>query len=358
LPADILRVLLIKTSSMGDLVHTLSAVQEAHNYLPQLQIDWVCEEAFVDLPVLSKAVHRVIPVALRRWKKNWWSAVHRQERAAFKDDLQRQTYDLVIDAQGLIKSAWILRMARVQPQGRWGYDWSSAREPLASLVVDHKVNAPQHLHAIERLRLLFSQALNYSPQGGPSTLDLMGRKAVSVPSPFIFFLHGTSRSEKEWPVQNWIELGRQCTAAGFHVALPWGSPIEQQKAQQIAAGIQEGVTEEITAGSAKGAAVPAAAPSRAQAVVLPRLAIAELIDLLNHAAGAVGVDSGLMHLSAAAAKPTVAIMAAAHLPHFAATRFAPFWAPHARVLATQEDHRQITVDQVFCAWSELMGVAR
>ena len=369
MPQAGLKVLLIKTSSMGDLVHTLSAVEEARMHLPTLEIDWVCEEAFVDLPRLSLAVRRVIPVALRRWKKNWWSAAHRQERKAFKADLQRASYDLVIDAQGLIKSAWILRMARVQSKARWGYDWSSAREPLASLVLDHKVRAPRHLHAIERLRILFSQALHYTRQGGPSTLDLIHHKALSspadgsrsesfawplsasvsgavgsIPRPFVLFLHGTSRAEKEWPIKVWIELGKNLSRAGFHVALPWGSAQEQNNAQQIAAGI---------AADQQNADV-----GHAQAIMLPRLKIAELIHVLNDSAGAVGVDSGLMHLSVVLGKPTVAIMSAAHQPRFAAERFAPFWAAHARVVATKADHPRISADQVFHAWSELIGAPR
>jgi heptosyltransferase I len=322
------RVLLVKTSSMGDLVHTLSAIQEAVQTRGNIQIDWVCEEAFADVAKLAPAIDRILPVAIRRWRTSLGSAATRAEIKRFKQTLQARDYDLVIDAQGLLKTAWITRLARCKNANRWGYDWASAREPLASLVVRHKVNAPAQWHAIQRLRVLFGAALGYTPTGEVSSLEI-----ATSPSAIhreIMLLHGTSRSEKSWPIDSWAELGRALAAQGYTLLLPWGSTQEQEQATQIAQQI-----------------------GQAHAQVLPKRSIGELANTLQHCAGAIGVDSGLMHLSVALGRPTVAVMSASHLPKYSADRFAPFWAPHARVVQRESQADSITPAAVLRAWSAL-----
>jgi len=320
------RILLVKTSSMGDLVHTLSALEEARFYEPGLTVDWVSEEAFADVARLSSAVARVIPVAQRRWRKSWWSSATRTDIKAFIRELRSTHYDCVIDAQGLLKSAWITRMARCDSGQRWGFDWASAREPIASLILDRRANAPASLHAIERLRQLFGAALGYTPAGAVRYLGLYR----SDPSQReIFFLHGTSRTLKSWPVPCWIELGRALAADGYRVALPWGSPAEQASARVIADGIGQA------------------------ARVLPRQSIADLAGALKAAAGSIGVDTGLMHLSVAIGCPTVAVMSAGHLPRFAAHRFAPDRAPHVGVVVGTQAVPQIAAAQVLAQWQAL-----
>jgi len=329
------RVLLVKTSSMGDLVHTLSALEEARLHCPELRVDWVCEEAFQDIPKLSPVIERVIPVAMRRWRKNYLGASTRAEVRQFLSRLRAVDYDLVIDAQGLIKSAWMTAAARCQRRQRWGFDWSTIREPLASLAVGRRVHAPAHWHAIKRLRTLFGAALGYVPTGAAPVLsssasltDIIGQQSPGK-EPTILLLHGTSRQEKSWPIDAWVELGRWLTAQGYRLQLPWGSPAEQDTALQIANRIGE------------------------SAVVLPKMPIAQLAQTLINADGAIGVDSGLMHLSVALGRPTVAVMAAAHLPKFAAARFAPFWAAHARVVERTSTQQQITPTDVSLAWQQL-----
>ncbi len=325
------RVLLVKTSSMGDLVHTLSALEEARLHCPELQVDWVCEEAFQDIPKLSPLVERVIPVAMRRWRKNYLGASTRAEVRQFLSLLRAVDYDLVIDAQGLIKSAWVTAAARCPRQHRWGFDWSTIREPLASLAVGRKVHAPAQWHAIERLRTLFGAALGYSPTGVAPVLNkaLPDPQTTAGQQPVVLFLHGTSRQEKSWPIDAWTELGRRLRADGYCIQLPWGSPAELDAARQIANAIGE------------------------SAVVLPKMPIAQLAQALTNADGAIGVDSGLMHLSVALGRPTVAVMTASHLPKFAAARFAPFWAAHARVVERTSIQQQITPTDVSLAWQQL-----
>ena len=325
-----MRILVVKTSSMGDLVHMLSALREASDALPTMRIDWVCEEAFVDLPKLLPCVDQVIPVAMRRWRRQGLSARTFAEIRAFVRRLRQTDYDRVIDAQGLLKSAWMTRLARCPRGSRWGYDWRSAREPLASLVLDHRVSAPSEWHAIERLRQLVKQALGLAPGGTIRSIDPpCDVIPPSGSSPTILLLHGTSRIEKSWPVSQWIDLGRRLASQGYRLELPWGSEDEHLQAQAIAKEIGE------------------------QAVVLDRLSIGALARRCCAARGAIGLDSGLMHLSVALGRPTVALMTGAHHARFSAQRFAPFWAPHARVLASQAEG-SISAEMAFDAWQEVI----
>ena len=102
-----MRVLIVKVSSLGDIIHTLPAVTDAHRAHRGLSFDWVVEENFVDVPSWHPAVDRVIPVAIRRWRRILWRTALNREVRAFKKTLQTERYDLVIDAQGLIKSGII-----------------------------------------------------------------------------------------------------------------------------------------------------------------------------------------------------------------------------------------------------------
>jgi heptosyltransferase-1 len=323
-----MRILVVKTSSMGDLVHMLSALREASEQDSALRIDWVCEETFIDLPPLLPCVDQVIPVALRRWRRQGLSRATMAEIRAFVQRLRQTEYDCVIDAQGLLKSAWITRLARCRKGGRWGYDWGSAREPLASLILDHRVSAPAQWHAIERLRRLVTEALGFPQRGGIRTLEAVPPLDPSL-QPMVLLLHGTSRAEKSWPTDHWISLGKMIAAKGYRLALPWGSESEHQQALAIAQAIGQ------------------------QAEVLDRLSIRALAQYCQAARAVVGLDSGLMHLSVVLGRPTVALMTGAHLPRFAAHRFAPFWASHARVLVSTGENT-ISPEMAFSAWTEVV----
>lgn len=324
------RVLLVKTSSMGDVIHMLSAVQEAARALPAVRFDWVCEEAFIDLPGLSPAVDRVIPLATRRWRHRLGAADTRAEIGRFITELRGVPYDLVIDAQGLLKTAWITALARCPRQSRWGLDWSSSREPLSIVATGRRVHAPPQWHAIERLRTLMSQALGFFPSGSIATLQpprihVLPGQEQNVAKPVgrsVMFLHGTSRGQKAWPAAQWITLGKALAAQGFQVLLPSGSAAEAHAAAEIAAAI----------GSS--------------ARVLPSSSIGALVPLMRESALAVGVDSGLMHLAVVLGVPTVAVMSASHLERFSAARFAPSWAPHAQVVTRSDPHSPILAEQV------------
>ena len=288
-------ILLVKTSSLGDLIHNLPVVSDLFRQFPQTRIDWIAEESFADIPSLHPAVHTVHTIALRRWKKQPLARQTRAEFLEFKKNLRHTLYDLTLDTQGLIKSAWIARQANAPIAG---YDWHSAREPLACLAYQLRFSIPKQQHAVVRNRQLAAAAFGYSLENLP--LDYGVQKSpFAAPwlprdKPFIIFLTATSRDDKLWPLTHWRALGEKLTACGFNILLPAGSAREQERAKKIAADINTAKT----------------TPSAGQAFPLPSLSIKELCALCGHARAAVGVDTGLTHLAGAVGIPTVALYTA------------------------------------------------
>lgn len=329
---DMHRVLIIKTSSMGDVVHNLPLIGDILHAVPGASIDWVAEEAYADIPRLHPGVARVIPVALRRWRKSWLSVAVRRERRAFHAELRRDAYDLVLDTQGLLKSAWIARSARLAPAGaRAGFGFASVREKAASLFYQRRYDVDMSLHAVERLRSLAGQALGYVPRGLPdfglraAPADFTWLGAGKCPD-YAVLLFATSRAEKSWPIRSWIALGRHLLQGGIVPVLTWGSAAEQEVAHELA---------EAMSGS-----------GMSRAIVAPRLTLAEAASLLAGARATVGVDTGLTHLAAALQANTVALFGAT--PRW---RFAPYWTP--RAVSLGENGRQASVDEVMAALAQL-----
>ncbi|MCF5575439.1 lipopolysaccharide heptosyltransferase I, partial [Pseudomonas syringae] len=231
-----MRVLLIKTSSLGDVIHALPALTDAARALPGIRFDWVVEEGFAEIPAWHPAVDRVIPVAIRRWRKNLWQTFRSGEWRRFKDRLREQRYDLVIDAQGLFKSAWLTRYIDAPVAG---LDRDSAREPVASRFYDRALPVARGQHAVERLRQLFAQALGYPLPVGMGDYGLKPLAALdgAPQAPFVLFLHGTTWDTKHWPEVYWRQLAELMAARGFQVQLPWGNPTEKARAERIAEGL-------------------------------------------------------------------------------------------------------------------------
>jgi len=279
------KILLVKTSSLGDVVHNLPVATDIAHRFPEARIDWVVEEAFAALPALHPAVRRVIPVAVRRWRKQVFSRGTWREVGAFRRALGLEQYDFVIDTQGLIKSALLARCANGE---RHGYDTGSARESTAARFYDvtHALLPTQH--AVVRNRALVAAALGYPIEGGADygiRADRVGGANKVKVDDYCVLLHATSRADKHWSEKNWIALGRKLVAAGLQCVLPWGNEVEMAAAKRIAAAV-------------------------AGASVAPRLELNAMARLLAEGKGTVGVDTGLMHLSAALGRPTVAIFCA------------------------------------------------
>ena len=257
------RVLIVKTSSMGDVLHTLPALTDAVQVFPDITFDWVVEEGFAQIPGWHSAVDRVIPVAIRRWRKNWFRRDIRNERRQFREAVQSQTYDAVIDAQGLIKSA--LLVTRLAHGRKHGYD----------------------RHAVERIRQLFALSLGYEKPQIPGDYAiaahfLNNRTTPAETAPYLVCLHATTRDAKHWPESHWRALFAQLADTDLHIRLPWGAPHEQERAQRLAAGFTH-------------------------VHVLPKLSLADVAAEIAGAEGVISVDTGLSHLTAALDKPNITL---------------------------------------------------
>ena len=277
-----MHALLVKTSSLGDVVHNLPVVTDIQRHFPGAVIDWVVEEAFADIPRLHPGVHCVIPVAIRRWRKQLFTAATWHEMAAFRRDLRRDYYDVVLDTQGLVKSAVVARQAQRAANGRrLGFSAEAAREPFAARFYDAGFMIPKSAHAVERNRWLaaaafdyaLDEALDYGIAAAPLAASWLPAK------PYAVLLTGTSRADKLWPESAWVALAQ---ALNVDAILPAGSAEERERAQRLAAQISH-------------------------AIVAPPLGIAELASLSAGAQMVIGLDSGLTHLAAALDKPTLAI---------------------------------------------------
>jgi len=278
-------ILLVKTSSLGDVLHNLPVASDIVRQFPDARIDWLVEESFAALPRLHPAVRNVIPVAVRRWRGALLSAAAWREFAAFRSTLAAQHYDIAIDTQGLLKSALLMRGA----QGlRCGFDRGSAREPLAASLYQRTFKVAAGQHAVERNRQLAAQALGYALEGQadygirPPAIASPGWLAQA---PYAVLLHATSRADKLWGEPNWIALGRYLHERNIRCMLPWGSEAERARSLRLAEAIPDAVTP-------------------------PRLNLNEAAALLGGARAAVGVDTGLAHLAAALGVPTVGIYTA------------------------------------------------
>ena len=277
------RVLIVKTSSMGDVLHTLPALTDARAAYPEICFDWAVEEGFAQIPSWHPAVDTVIPVAIRRWRKNWFSAPIRAERARFRHAIQAHHYDAVIDAQGLLKSAFLV--TRYAKGTKHGYSRHSAREPLASFFYDIRHNVSKKMHAVERIRQLFAFSLNYPL---PTTQGDYGiaQHFLSLPAidkrPYLVFLHATTRDEKHWPETHWRELIALLADSDLRIKLPWGAEHEHQRAIRLAQGFD-------------------------YVDVLPKMSLAEVAQVIAGAQSVVSVDTGLSHLTAALDKPNITL---------------------------------------------------
>lgn len=276
-----MNVLIVRTSSMGDLIHTWPAITELKAHYPNIAVSWLAEDAFCDIARLHPAVTDVIPMQWRRWRRRLLLPATWRELGALRRRLRQQNWDLVLDSQGLLKSAAPARWAGGPLAG---YDWNSAREPLASLFYDKKLSVSRSLSAIERNRQLFGRVFGYAPEGAPRFGVPPGeRPSWMLSGRYAVLLHATSRASKEWPETYWLRLGEELSQKHDMVmVLPWGNERERARAERLAGKL------------------PAA-------VVAPRMGLTEAAGLLGHASAVVGVDTGLAHLANALNVPLVAI---------------------------------------------------
>ena len=275
-------ILIVRPSSLGDIVHALPIVHDLREHCPGLAIDWMVEETFAALVRLNRGVRRTIPIALRRWRHHLLSHSTWSEFSALRRELATRRYDVVLDLQEQLKGALLARLARGPVHGP---DRKSVREPVVTLFYRHRHRIDREQHLTDRCRRLAGKAFGYEPSGAPR-FDLDPPLADGAPdSPYTVFLHSTSRDDKLWPEAYWRSLVEHVVNAGFQVVLPWGSSEELARSESLARG--------------------------ERAIVVPaRRTLPELASLLARAVWVVGVDTGLTHLAAALGTPTIAIFTA------------------------------------------------
>jgi heptosyltransferase-1 len=277
-----MKILLVKTSSLGDVIHTLPALTDAMQSLSGVQFDWVLEERFTQLPECHPVVKKVIPMAWRRWRKTLWKVSTWKEIFSLSRALKSDgPYDMILDAQGLLKSAMTARLAR-GPRG--GYDRRSVRESIASWFYQVKASVPKGQHAIDRNRQLFSKVLGYAL---PTTvadygLDRSHFQKEKNKTPTLLFFHSTTWDSKHWPESYWQTLATLCCKQNIGVKLAWGNAEECARAKRIQA-------------------------EEKAAEILPDLDLQGLITEIANASAIVGVDTGLSHLTAALGVPSVTL---------------------------------------------------
>lgn len=278
------RILVVKTSSMGDVVHACPAITDAAHHVPGLQIDWLVESPFAVIPQMQRHVDQVIPLSWRRWRRSLWRSSTRQAITQLKQQLRDAHYDLVIDLQGLVKSAW---WASRTGSTVAGYDKESLREPLARFWYDRTASVSRSWQAVDRCRHLMAAHLHYELPSTPPDFGLSPDLTLSFGSfqpqhhAYAVLIPCASRVEKRWAESHWRAVIASLQAKGLQLLILWGSQEEEALAQQLAQGTS--------------------------AIVPPFLSIAQAASLLAQAQLVVGLDTGFSHLAAALNRPTVGI---------------------------------------------------
>jgi heptosyltransferase I len=275
-----LKILIVKTSSMGDVVHTMPAVADIAAHLPNAQIDWMVESAFAALPAMHHSVRHVVPISWRKWRNQLWQKETRETLSRTRKSLREEQYDLILDLQGLIKSAFFAGQARGV---RAGYDWSSAREKIASIWYERVATVDKSLHAVHRSRLLAASHLGYTVDGPPRfSLKLPDPTWMpQSPKPYVVLISGASRPEKLWLDERWIAVANAAKQRGLGVVWMWGSKEEGSRCVSLAA--------------------------QSDGDIPPFMSVKDATAVIARAHVCVGLDTGFSHIAAAFGVPTVGI---------------------------------------------------
>lgn len=281
-----MKVLIVKLSSLGDVIQTMPVIEDMKACLPAITIDWVVEEAFADLVSQAKGLNRVIPCAERRWRKSPFKLETRQGWASFWQTLRAVPYDAVIDFQGLMKSARIARGASLTSIGftatyanksdLCAYEWP------VKWMLQKTVPMEKKIHAVARYRALAARALGYESTGVLQQMPTYPLLAAGHETrQGIMFAHGTTRLDNEWPFESWVEFGERLIHQGEVVLLPQANDREADFVQRLAQALG------------------------ASAQVLPRMKLSQVLSQMANCRAVVSVDSGLGHLAVALNLPVV-----------------------------------------------------
>lgn len=328
-----MRVLIVRLSSLGDVVHAAPVLADIRRERPSACIDWVAEEAFVPLLGCFEGIDRIVPIALRRWQRA--PARARPEIAAFWHQLRAERYDAVIDLQGLVKSAVVTRSARLVLGGRrFGLanrTDGSAYEPAARWAYTQAVPMPERIHVVDRSRQLVATALGYAvpePLVVPWRVPPMYEADIPWADPAgVLLAHASAKAEKLLPGGYWIDIGVGLAQRGASVLLPWGSDVERERADAIARGINAQATD--------------------RARVLPRLRLDRVAAVMSRLRGCIGLDTGLSHMAATLGLPTVQLFI-----EDKSWRAGAYWQPRTAIVQGSESEPP-TVEQALAAWARV-----
>ncbi|MDQ6683883.1 MAG: lipopolysaccharide heptosyltransferase I, partial [Pseudomonadota bacterium] len=320
-----MRILIVKLSSLGDVVHALPVVADLRAAMPQATLDWVVEPAFAPLLQRVEGVAEIIEAPLRSWARRGWLAPQTwSEMRAFASRLRRERYQAVFDLQGLTKAAVIAALARGPSWGLANQTEGASHEWPARALVDYPVRVEPHVHALDRSRLLVGRGLDMPLLERPC-FGLVGWPLLDVGQSAkraVVLIHGSSRRDKMWPEASWVEIGRRLRAAGQRIALPQSSDEEGERARRICNAIGDACE------------------------VWPAMDLGALVDRMAVTAGVIGVDSGPSHIAVALGLPHVQIY---NFPTAWRTGPQPLHAgPHQVAVGTGDSLP--SVDVVWAAW--------
>lgn len=280
-----MRILIIKISSMGDIIHTLPAITDASRAIPNITFDWVIEETFSEIPIWHPFVHRVIPIKFRFWK-NQWHQIHAWKKyfECIKQ-LNAYKYDAIIDAQGLLKTS-LLIVHKIDRGIKHGMNFFSAKESISCWFYHNCYHISKNQHAIERIRQLFSCSLQYTL---PSNLGQYNIDHNFYPkiksnhsSPYLIFFHSTTQSQKHWPELYWHILTRYAIKLGYSVKIPFWTIHEELRVKRLKDHFD-------------------------RVIILPKLTLHQIAIQIIQSKATISVDTGLSHLSAALHCPNITL---------------------------------------------------
>jgi heptosyltransferase-1 len=287
-----LRILIIKTSSLGDIIHALPALDYLRQVVPGATVDWVVDEAFVDLVSGNPLINRVLLVAFRRWKKAPFARRTWQELVSFIQILRQERYDLIFDLQGNLKSGMVCAFGRAPV--KVGFSRAHQQEQLNGLFTNRKVGFfPSDKNAAQRYLRIVSSSFSLpiesiEPRSNIHTSfedDAYAQQVVdrAAGHPLILFHNGTTWTTKLWHTAGWKQLADGLTGCYPHavVLLSWGNEEEYVRAKDIAD------------------------PLGNRAVLLEKMSLKQFVAVLKRVDLVVGGDTGPIHLAAAVGTPTV-----------------------------------------------------
>lgn len=310
-----MKALLVKLSALGDIVHAFPAVEEALAHVPDLELDWLVDPPHLELVSQCPGVGRVLTPADR-------------------PNPPQGRYDVVIDAQGLLRSALLARRFGGPVAGA---NWPLAREWPSHWAYRQRVRYPADLHAVDAARALFAAVFSYAAPPATMRETNRTRRPMRPDRRQVLLFHGTAQAAKRWPHASWAQVAQHVLGLGFEPLVTAQGAVEIAFAQRLAA------------------EVPGL-------LFLPPREISQLRTVIDGARLAVSVDTGLGHFADWLGCPVLMLFQASDPrrtgPYFAGSR--AIWAgdmpmrPRRRNRSRPPTHPIPEVEQVIAAIDEYL----